>query len=205
MNRNQILTEYDKMRQDISDSKDKYLEDIYKYIKTYFSLDKSLWDWKTFYQGLEVLIFNSLTETYSITAAAVKSIYGIQFKDKIDRDTLEDLTYSKDGKTLEDRLKQHWDNAINRDTPTLYFYNRIVLIMDTETLYASNHIIHGKLKKYATHVEVIGSPECDNEDGGMCEYYVFKGKMPIEELDELPPYHPDCECEVIYYIDKEKI
>jgi hypothetical protein len=29
--------------------------------------------------------------------------------------------------------------------------------------------------------------------------------MPIEELDELPPYHPDCECEVIYYIDKEKI
>ena len=105
MNRNQILTEYDKMRYDISDSKDKYLEDIYKYIKTYFSLDKSLWDWKTLYQGLEVLIFNSLTETYSITAAAVKSIYGIQFKDKIDRDTLEDLTYSKDGKTLEDRLK----------------------------------------------------------------------------------------------------
>ena len=205
MNRNQILTEYDKMRQDISDSKDKYLEDIYKYIKTYFSLDKSLWDWKTFYQGLEDLIFNSLTETYSITAAAVKSIYGIQFKDKIDRDTLEDLTYSKDGKTLEDRLKQHWGNAINRDTPTLYFYNRTVLIMDTETLYASNHVIHGKLKKYATHVEVIGSPECDNEDGGMCEYYVSKGKMLIEELDELPPYHPDCECEVIYYIDEEKI
>jgi hypothetical protein len=29
--------------------------------------------------------------------------------------------------------------------------------------------------------------------------------MPIEELDELPPYHPDCECEVIYYIDEEKI
>lgn len=205
MNRNQILTEYDKMRQDISDSKDKYLEDIYKYIKTYFSLDKSLWNWENFYQGLEDLIFNSLTETYSITAAAVKSIYGIQFKDKIDRDTLKDLTYSKDGKTLEDRFKQHWNNAINRDTPTLYFYNRTVLIMDTETLYASNHVIHGKLKKYATYVEVIGSPECDNEDGGMCEYYVSKGKMPIEELDELPPYHPDCECEVIYYIDKEKI
>ena len=205
MNRNQILTEYDKMRQSISESKDKYLEDIFKYIKTYFSLDKSLWDWETFYQGLEDLIFNSLTETYAITAAAVKSIYGIQFKDKIDRETLEDLTYSKDGKTLEERMKIHWDNAINRDNPTLYFYNRTVLVMDTETLYASNHVIHGKLKKYATHVEVIGSPECDNEDGGMCEYYVSKGKMPIEELDELPPYHPDCECEVIYYIDEEKI
>lgn len=205
MNRNQILTEYDKMRQDISESKDKYLEDIFKYVKAYFSLNKSLWNWETFYQGLEDLIFNSLTETYSITTVAVKSIYGIQFKDKIDRDTLENLTYSKDGKTLEERMKIHWDNAIDRDNPTLYFYNRTVLVMDTETLYASNHVIHGKLKKYATHVEVLGSPECESEDGGMCEYYVSKGKMPIEELDELPPYHPDCECEVIYYIDEEKI
>ena len=193
------------MRQDISESKDKYLEDIFKYIKAYFSLNKSLWNWETFYQGLEDLIFNSLTETYSITIMAVKSIYGIQFKDKIDQDTLEDLIYSKDGKTLEERMKTHWDNAINRDNPIPYFYNRTVLVMDTETLYASNHVIHGKLKKYATHVEVIGSPECDSEDDGMCEYYVSKGKIPIEELDELPPYHPDCECEVIYYIDKEKI
>ena len=205
MQRNQILTEYDKMRQDISKSKDKYLENIFKYIKAYFYLDESLWNWETFYQGLEDLIFNSLTETYSITAAAVKSIYGIQFKDKIDRDTLKDLTYSKDGKTLEERMHKHFDEAIKRDNPALYFYNRTVLVMDTETLYASNHVIHGKLKKYAAHVEVIGSPECDDEEGGMCEYYVSKGKMPIEELDELPPYHPDCECEVIYYIDEEKI
>ena len=205
MQRDQILTEYDKMRQSISESKDKYLEDMFKYIKTYFSLDKSVWDWDTFYKGLEDLIFNSLTETYSITAAAIKSIYRIQFKETIDRDTLKELTYSKDGKTLEERMKNHWDNAINRDNPALYFYNRTVLVMDTETLYASNHVIHGKLKKYATYIEVVGSPECDNEDGGMCEYYVSKGKMPIEELDELPPYHPDCECEVIYYIDEEKI
>ena len=205
MNRSQILTKYDEMRQNISKSKDKYLEAIFKYIKAYFVKDKSLWNWEEFYEELENLIFDSLTETYAITAAAVKSIYGIQFKDKIDRETLEDLTYSKDGKTLEERMKIHWNNAINRDNPALYFYNRTVLIMDTETLYASNHVIHGKLKKYATHVEILGSPECESEDGGMCEYYVSKGKMPIEELDELPPYHPDCECEVIYYIDEEKI
>lgn len=192
------------MRQDISKAEDEYLEKIFIYIKEYFTKDKSLWNWEEFYFGLEQLIFASLEETYSITAAAVKSIYGIQFKDKIDQDTLKELTYSKDGKTLEERLKEHWDNAIKRDNPALYFYNRVVLIMDTETLYASNHVIHGKLKRYATHVEVAGSPECDSEDGGMCEYYISKGKIPIEELDELPPYHPDCECEVIYYIDEEE-
>ena len=193
------------MRQNISDAKDEYLENMFKYIKMYFSLDKTLWDWDTFYKGLEDLIFNSLTETYSTTAAAVKSIYGIQFKDKIDRDTLKNLTYSKDGKTLEERIKKHWDNAINRDSPALYFYNRIVLIMDTETLYASNHVIHGKLKKYATHAEVINVNEDFCLEHEQCEYWASKGKMPIEELNELPPYHPDCECEVIYYIDKEKI
>ena len=203
MQRNQILTEYDKMRQDISKTKDKYLEDMFKYIKTYFSLDKSIWDWDIFYKGLEVLIFNSLTETYSITATAIKSIYGIQFKEKIDRDTLEELTYSEDGKTLEERMKIHWNEAIKRDNPALYFYNRTVLVMDTETLYISNHVIHGKMKKYATHVEVIGAATClEHEE---CDYYTSLGKIPIEKLDKLPPYHPDCECEVIYYIDEEKI
>ena len=205
MQRNQILTEYDKMRQNISKSKDGYLEIMFKYIKAYFAIDKTFWNWEDFYEELENLIFASLEETYSITAVAVKQIYGIQFKDKIDRDTLEKLTYSKDGKTLEERMHKHFDEAIKRDNPALYFYNRTVLVMDTETLYASNHVIHGKLKKYATHVEVINANEDFCLEHEQCEYWANKGKMPIEELDELPPYHPDCECEVIYYIDEEKI
>ena len=205
MDKQQILNNYDKMRENISISKDEYLESMFKYIKTYFSMDKSLWSWETFYPALETMIFESLTKTYSITAAATKAIYGIEFNEMPDRDTLEKLTYSKDGKTLEERMKIHFEVAIKRDNPSLYYYNRLVLVMDTETLYVSNHVIHGKLKKYATHVEVIGSPECSDEDEGLCEYYVSKGKIPIEELDELPPYHPDCECEVIYYIEKEKI
>lgn len=193
------------MREDILMSEDNYLESIFKYIKTYFSKDKSLWSWETFYPALETMIFESLTKTYSITIAAAKAIYGIEFNERLDRDTLEKLTYSQDGKTLEERMKIHFETAIKRDNPALYYYNRTVLVMDTETLYASNHVIHGKLKKYATEVEVVGSPECSDEDEGLCEYYVSKGKMPIEELDELPPYHPDCECEVIYYIkNKEK-
>lgn len=205
MDKQQILNDYDKMRENISISKDNYLESMFKYIKAYFSMDKSLWSWETFYPALEMMIFESLTKTYSITAAAAKAIYGIEFNEMPDRDTLEKLTYSKDGKTLEERMEIHFEAAIKRDNPSLYYYNRLVLVMDTETLYASNHVIHGKLKKYATHVEVIGSPECSDEDEGLCEYYVSKGKIPIEELDELPPYHPDCECEVIYYIDEEKI
>ena len=73
--------------------------------------------------------------------------------------------------------------------------------MDSETLYASNHVIHGKLKRRATHAEVINPNEVcwEHEE---CEYWLSKGKIPIEELKELPPYHPDCECEVIYYFEE---
>ena len=190
------------MRAEISKSKDKFIEEIFKYLKNYFNLPKEEWDWETFFSGLENLIFESLEKTYSITAKWIKTIYGIDFKEAIDKETLEDLTYSKDGKSLEERIKKHYDVAIGRTNVKDYLYNRIVLIMDTETLYASNHIIHGKLKKYATHVEVIGIAEC-TDNSGLCETYVNKGKIPIEELEELPPYHPDCECEVIYYIEEK--
>ena len=193
------------MRQSIKSVENEYLEKMYQYVKNYFSNAlKEEWSWKNFSPQLENLVYDSLIETYSITIKAVKTIYNMDFTEIIDKDTIKDLTYSKDGKTLSERLHNHYDNAVKRINPIDYFYNRLVLIMDTETLYASNHVIHGKLKKYATHVEIIGISECSGEDEGLCEYYVSKGKMPIEELDELPPYHPDCDCEIIYYIEDEE-
>ena len=193
------------MRQSIKSAENEYLEKMYQYVKNYFSNTlKEEWSWKNFSPQLENLVYDSLIETYSITIKACKKIYNMDFTEIIDKDTIKDLTYSKDGKTLSERLHNHYDNAVKRINPIDYFYNRLVLIMDTETLYASNHVIHGKLKKYATHVEIIGISECSDEDGGLCEYYVSKGKMPIEELDELPPYHPDCDCEIIYYIEDEE-
>ena len=202
MVKQQILSQYDKMRKNISDSKDQHLEGLFKYIKTHFKRPKDQWDKEAFLAGAEDLIFASLEETYSITASAAKEIYNIAFTDKIDDDTLEQLTYSADGKTLMDRLSTHYDNAVERNDPTMYFYNRIVVIMDSETLYASNHVIHGKLKRRATHAEVINPNETCYEHEE-CEYWFNKGKMPIEELEEIPPYHPACECEVIYYIEEE--
>lgn len=201
MGKQTILSQYDKMRKEINDSKDQYLEALFKYIRSYFKHPKDTWNKELFITGLEDTIYESLTETYAITAKAVEKIYDIIFTDKIDDDTLRNLTYSADGKTLNDRLSIHYDNAIERDDPTTYFYNRIVVIMDTETLYSSNHVIHGKLKRKATYAEVININDDCCEQHPECEYWLKQGKIPIEELEELPPYHPDCECEVIYYFD----
>lgn len=201
MERQQILDAYNKMRKKITDTKDDYLEIAFKYIKNYFNIPKEKWNWETFSKGIEDIIYQSLTDTYSITIEEVKKIYNIKFTEVVNRETIEELTYSKDGKSLSERLESHFNEAKNRENSAIYFFNRFALIMNTETLYASNHVIHGKLKKYATHIEVIGSPECQEMEEGFCEYYISRGKMPIEELDELPPYHPDCECEVIYYFE----
>lgn len=202
MSKRLILSQYDEMRKEINDSKDQHLEDLFKYIRSYFRLPKEKWNKELFITDLEDAIYESLTETYAITAKAVERIYNIVFTDKIDDDTLKDLTYSADGKTLNDRLNNHYDNAIKRDDPTTYFYNRIVVIMDTETLYSSNHVIHGKLKRKATYAEVININDDCCEQHPECEHWLKQGKIPIEELKELPPYHPDCECEVIYYFDE---
>ena len=203
MSKRLILSQYDEMRKEINNSKDQHLEGLFKYIRSYFRLPKEKWNKELFLADLEDAIYESLTETYAITAKAVEKIYNIIFTDKIDDDTLKDLTYSADGKTLRDRLNNHYDNAIKRDDPTTYFYNRIVVIMDTETLYSSNHVIHGKLKRKATYAEVININDDCCEQHPECEHWLKQGKIPIEELKELPPYHPDCECEVIYYFDEK--
>ena len=202
MEKRNILSQYDEMRKEINGSKDQYLETLFKNIRSYFENPEDTRDKEEFIADLEDIIYDSLTKTYAITAKAVDKIYDITFTEKIDDDTLRKLTYSADGKTLNDRLNIHYDNAINRnDSPTIYLRNRIALIMDTETLYSSNHVIHGKLKRKAKYVEVININEECCEEHPECEYWLKQGKLPIEELAELPPYHPDCECEVIYYFE----
>ena len=191
-----LLDGYSKMREDIAISKDKHLRKIWLFVREEMdSLPKD-----RFLDDIEYRILKSLEETYSITSAAARKLYGIK-AERLKDGEIEELLYSKDGKTLRDRLETHYDNAQDRANATQYFQNRIVLVMDTETLTVSNSIIHSKVNKDAKFAEVVGGANCWEENGGDCEYWISKGKMPIEELSELPPYHPDCECGVIYYFE----
>ena len=192
----ELLDGHSQMRKDIAKAKDKYLKDIWIYIRD--NMEKI--PKQDFLNHIQEMILESLEETYSITSAAARKLYNIK-AERLKDGEIEELMYSKDGKELYERLEEHYDNAIERDNPSEYFRNRIILIMDTETLTVSNAVLHGKLNKKAKFAEVIGRAECWEENGGLCEYWISQGKIPIEELTELPPYHPDCECEVIYYFE----
>ena len=221
MERQQIINSYSKLRKNIEQEKENSFEKIVKYINRNFEEEKK----EEFINQVFNLILDSLEKTYSLTAAAVKEIYGIQ-NNNIENVDISKLTYSQDGKTLQDRLNIHYSKAkdkqskfaiqikeIDLDTLSpddsvpglnaaiLYFNQRTWLILDTESSYLSNYLIHNKIKEDAKYAEVYGIGDCHLKDGTPCEEWIKMGKIPIEELVELPPYHPGCECEVIYYLE----
>lgn len=203
MTKIEIINGYREMRQDIDKQKDEYLSKIYLVIKKYFNkVPKEKWDFENFLAITEIdnTIFESLEETFIITSKAVEKLYGIK-PDPSEKINVADLMYSADNKDLYDRLKEHFNNAIKKDEQAQYMFNRCVLILDTETSCVSNGIIHGKVNKHAKYAEILEGAECVGEPESPCEYWIVKKKMPVEELEELPPYHPDCDCEVIYYIE----
>lgn len=202
MEKQKILNGYREMRQDINTNRDRCLTKVLAAVKKYFKdTPNEKWSFAHFLKTTELddIIFDSLEKTYSITAKSVKELYNIT-AESVDTVEIAEYMYSKDGKTLYTRLQDHFNAACERDNPAEYMFNRCVLIVDTETICVSNGIIHGKCNKHAKYAEVFGGANCSD---GPCEYWINKGKMPIEELEELPPYHPDCECEVIYYFDEE--
>lgn len=201
MNKQDLINGYKKMRSDINSTKDRLLFKIYSATKKYFKdTPKEQLSFGGFITNTKVddIIFASLERTYAITIKAVKELYNIETNDKVE---VADLMYSADGKTLYQRLQEHFDNACGHGDSAQYMFNRCVLIVDTETACVSNGIIHSKVNKHARYAEVLEGAECADLPASECEYWIKKGKMPIEELEELPPYHPDCDCEVIYFLD----
>ena len=71
----------------------------------------------------------------------------------------------------------------------------MIKIIDTETFVILNAVLYEKLKKHAKYFEVIGGAGCCE----VCDSH--QDIRQIEELDELPPYHPNCTCLIIYYLE----
>ena len=213
MDRQQILNGYAKLRENISQEKDKSFEKIVKYVNRNFNDQPK----EEFINQVYNLILDSLEKTYALTAAAVREIYNIQ-DSNIENIDINKLTYSQDGKTLRERIIEHYsvskekqNNAFKiqekeSDIETdnifaIYYENRLWTILNTEISNVSSQVLHNKIKEYASYAEVYGYGECSENDGSPCEEWLKMGKVPIDDIVELPPYHPNCECIVIYYIE----
>lgn len=139
-------------------------------------------------------IWESLEETYSLSNKMVKEIYDLSSQ-KID---LKNLTYDGDGQTLDERLTKYFSEILdyllkNREKSDWELVKRnlrvrLLLILDTETQTVKTKVINRKVEAHCEFGEVLPG-ECCPGSGGI---------YPVDELD-LPPFHPNCQCEVVYY------
>lgn len=142
-------------------------------------------------------IWKSLEETYSLSSKMVKEIYDLSSQ-KID---LKNLTYDKDNQTLDERLTKYFSEILdyllenkensNWDLVKRNLQVRLLLILDTETQTVKTKVINRKVEAHCEFAEVLPGG-CGDDCSGSGGIY------PIDELD-LPPFHPNCQCEVIYY------
>ena len=175
---------------------------IKKAIKAINNTTKTKWDKVS--EELINDIYSSLEETLSITLTLVKNLYKISNK-QLDIKT---LTYQKDGKNLEDRVKEYCESInieleLNETVDlsrlkNLLTYN-LTKLLDTETMTIHNQAIYQMVKNKAIYVEIMGAAECNEE----CDIYVSNPRIPIGEIDALPPIHPFCHCVAVYYLKDE--
>jgi hypothetical protein len=143
-------------------------------------------------------IYEILETNLSTTLTELRKIYSKSFNEETILD-LQEIFYQEDGKTLEERI-ENWFNEVLSDKPTqdemLILFYHLSMIVDTESFNIISYTMKNKLD--TTYVEIVAGEGCD-----ICNEYC-NGEVYEEDEIELPPYHPSCTCEPIYY-EKEDI
>lgn len=163
------------------------------------------------------IIYECLEKTYIFTTDKIKAIYEVNPKVP----TVEELLQVFDGLTINDRVKIHINELKNHlpvknhidelknplpidiKSAKLKCQMRMILLVNNEAMTLYNRLFFEKLKEYATSGQILTADDgcCDK-----CYDVAPHGVVSIELLEQnLPPYHPDCRCFVVYYLGKEEI
>ena len=182
----------DKRISEISNMYDNALNDIQIYNEKIYRIINNKQKTKTEKrQQVKDTILDSLTDTMSYVLKEIETLYPNSY-DKNAKIELEKLLYHKDGLTLNQRINNWFKEEENEQN--LAYHMRLILRTETEQIIP--RIIQTKLTRNKVYVEILqGKGECST---GMCAEYA-DGQAYSEDEIELPPYHPDCGCEAIFY------
>lgn len=182
-----------KVKQEIREIRIEKIKSLYEFIikqneknkeKLYSNLKKNFDEKETI-----DLMYKFLENNLSIILKEVKQMYKSYHKTKVIQ--LKNLLYNEDDKTLNERIKD-WFKEYDKDQ-ILNLFTHLCLILDTETFRMIPRVI--KEKTEAIYVEIIGDPSDCN---GLCVDWI-DGEVHLEDDIDLPPYHPDCQCEAVFY------
>ena len=142
---------------------------------------------QAFIEETEELFENFLLKVFNF----IEVVYGLDMNLKqISENIILQLTYSDDDKSFKERIKQYYSEYRKREDESI-FINHMKKLYRTQ----GKHIFYQELDKEVApicrKVEIIpgDGPDCEDFAG---VYFVS------DNLYELPPYHPQCECIAIF-------
>lgn len=189
---NKRKKEMQSLYNDALKSLEPYKEQIYNQFKK-FKKDQSN---DTIRKNVTQIILNSIEKSISIAIEHTKEIFPDYFDDTTPI-KVEDVLYNKDGKTLQKRIDE-WFEEYNDANILIY---HMFLILDTETF---NLIPRVPIKKIENNTRVLveiirGGGDCAT---GICDEYQ-EGQVYFEDEINIPPFHPNCQCQTYEYTQKE--
>lgn len=198
------LIQYDILNKELFNNNTIYLEAIAKIVIKYFNdAFPEDADWEDGCKEIIDEVYNCLGTSYKITLNQIRKIYK-KINSKPDPKRTNDILkgYDKDGITLDVRIAEHWNEykqallleSVSKDSIKQKAINDFEKILNTETNLVKNKTIRYKLETLAEFATVIcGDGDCKGE----CSSYA--GDYSLDECP-IPPFHPNCCCEVRYEI-----
>lgn len=190
-----ILSKTKNLNKEITDIYNKYFKELSNLINQQYQ-GKGITT-QDYIETLYNKIYDMLGEVYSLTSQEIKNIYSL--KQRLPLSRIE--AYSKDGYDLMARIQRWFDGRDKNNNDYIKTADEAIeklkQILTTECLYQKQVVMNDKLKGFCEFAIIEESPDCHS---GICNEYA--GEWPINELI-YPPYHPNCQCEVIYEISDD--
>ena len=190
-----ILSKTKNLNKEITDIYNKYFKELSNLINQQYH-GKGITT-QDYIETLYNKIYDMLGEVYSLTSQEIKNIYSL--KQRLPLSRIE--AYSKDRYDLMARIQRWFDGRDKNNNDYIKTADEAIeklkQILTTECLYQKQVVMNDKLKGFCEFAIIEESPDCHS---GICNEYA--GEWPINELI-YPPYHPNCQCEVIYEISDD--
>ena len=151
--------------------------------------------------GEEILYFKD-QEYFFDDASYFKFIKEVYPKAKIpNRIDIKSLTWQKDGKTIEDRVRLYCAYAcevlkVNKNISNLRdrLIHDFIRIIETEDIVILNQVLRKRVAEYYPYVQI---------SNGSCECCGPREIELVKNVSEWPPFHPMCKCVVILLTEEE--
>lgn len=176
---------------------DEHMEEVYKVVNKNLGVERQA---QSAVQDIIDIFYDNMEQVFKNTSHKLYKIYPKAKDYKVE--DIFSITYDKDGKTIEERIKVYWKDALDYlktedfDIVKNQLIDKYYRLMINETAIVERVIKQHKVKPIVEYLAIEGCGLCCKHCAGI------SGEYHADEIIDLPPYHPGCTC-FHYYFDDE--